>query len=164
MNATVGKLNVETPEDRPEIIMTRTFHAPRDLVFRAHSSCEHVSRWRGPRRHSFASCDMDFVEGGAWRYVLRDADGTEYPFKGEFREIQAPERLTWTFLYDVEPFNQQEGVVETIVFKEENGETTLTVTSFCPSFEVRDAILSSGMSEGLAETWDRLEEYVATLA
>ena len=164
MNATVGKLNVETPDDRPEIIMTRTFHAPRDLVFKAHSSCEHVSRWWGPRRHAFASCDMDFVEGGAWRYVLRDADGTEYPFKGEFREIQAPERLTWTFIYDVEPFNQQDGVVETILFREEDGETTLTVTSFCPSFEVRDAILSSGMSEGLAETWDRLEEYVATLA
>ena len=115
MNATVGKVKVEAPEDRPETIMTRTFHAPRDLVFKAHSSCEHVSRWWGPRRHSFASCDMDFVEGGAWRYVLRDADGTEYPFKGEFREIQPPERLTWTFIYDVEPFNEHESV-ETIVF------------------------------------------------
>jgi uncharacterized protein YndB with AHSA1/START domain len=107
---------------------------------------------------------MDFVEGGAWRYVLRDADGTEYPFKGEFREIQAPERLTWTFIYDVEPFNQQDGVVETILFREHDGETTITVTSFCPSFEVREAILSTGMTEGAGETWDRLEEYVATLA
>ena len=164
MNATIGKLKIETPEDRPVTIMTRTFNAPRDLVFKAHSSCEHVSKWWGPRRYSFASCEMDFVEGGAWRFVLQNADGTEqYPFKGEFRAIQAPERLTWTFIYDVEPFNEHESV-ETIVFSEEDGETTITVTSFYPSIEIRDAVLSTGMTEGAAETWERLEEYAGTLA
>jgi uncharacterized protein YndB with AHSA1/START domain len=164
MNTTIGKLKVETPEDRPETIMTRTFNAPRELVFKAHSSCEHVSKWWGPRRHSFASCEMDFVEGGAWRYVLRNEDGSEeYPFKGEFREIQAPERLTWTFIFDVEPFKEHE-TLETIVFSEEDGQTTVTVTSFYPSIEIRDFVLTTGMTEGLAETWDRLEEYAATLA
>jgi uncharacterized protein YndB with AHSA1/START domain len=144
--------------------MTRTFNAPRELVFKAHSSCEHVSKWWGPRRHSFASCEMDFVEGGAWRYVLRNEDGSEeYPFKGEFREIQAPERLTWTFIFDVEPFKEHE-TLETIVFSEEAGQTTVTVTSFYPSIEIRDFVLTTGMTEGLAETWDRLEEYAATLA
>jgi uncharacterized protein YndB with AHSA1/START domain len=144
--------------------MTRTFNAPRELVFKAHSSCEHVSKWWGPRRHSFASCEMDFVEGGAWRYVLRNEDGSEeYPFKGEFREIQAPERLTWTFIFDVEPFKEHE-TLETIVFSEEDGQTTVTVTSFYPSIEIRDFVLTTGMTEGLAETWDRLEEYAATLA
>jgi uncharacterized protein YndB with AHSA1/START domain len=162
MNATVGNLKVEAPEDRPVTIMSRTFNAPRDLVFKAHSSCEHVSKWWGPRRHSFASCEMDFVEGGAWRYVLRDADGSEYPFKGEFREIQAPERLTWTFVYDVEPFNEHEGV-ETMIFSEEDGQTTLTVTSVYPSIEIRDTVVSTGMVEGAAETYERLEEYAATL-
>jgi uncharacterized protein YndB with AHSA1/START domain len=164
MNTTVGKLQVEAPEDRAETIMTRTFNAPRALVFKAHTSCEHVSKWWGPRRHSFASCEMDFVEGGAWRYVLRNEDGTEeYPFKGEFREIQPPERLTWTFIFDVEPFNEHE-TVETIVFSEEDGQTTITVTSFYPSIEVRDFVLSTGMTEGAAETWDRLAEYAPTLA
>jgi len=163
MNATTGKLSLEAPEDRPETIMRRTVNAPRDLVFKAHSSCEHVSKWWGPRRHSFASCDMDFVEGGAWRYVLQDADGSEYPFRGEFREIRAPERLTWTFIFDVEPFNEHE-TLETIVFGEEDGRTTLTVTSFYPSIEVRDAVLATGMVEGAAETWERLEEYAATLS
>jgi uncharacterized protein YndB with AHSA1/START domain len=162
MNATVGNLKVEAPEDRPETIMSRTFDAPRDLVFKAHSSCEHVSKWWGPRRHSFASCEMDFVEGGAWRYVLRDADGSEYPFKGEFLEIQAPERLTWTFIFDVEPFNEHAGV-ETMIFSEEDGQTTLTVTSVYPSIEIRDAVVSTGMVEGAAETYERLEEYAATL-
>ena len=162
MNVTVGNLKIELPEDRPESIMTRTFNAPRDLVFMAHSSCEHVSRWWGPRRHSFASCEMDFVEGGAWRYVLRSADGSEYPFKGRFLEIQPPERLTWTFTFDVEPFNADEGV-ETMIFSEEDGQTTITVTSVYPSIETRDTVLSTGMAEGAAETYDRLEEYAATL-
>ena len=158
MNATVGKLSVETPDDRPEIIMTRTFHAPRDLVFRAHSSCEHVSRWWGPRRHSFASCDMDFVEGGAWRYVLRDADGTEYPFKGEFREIQAPKRLTWTFIYDVEPFNQQEGVVETILFNEEDGKTeTVSKWGVRVPQSTFDAVLRDKADDGIIQN-NRLAE------
>ena len=163
MNTTIGKLKVEAPEDRPETIMTRTFNAPRELVYKAHSSCEHVSKWWGPRRHSFASCEMDFVEGGAWRYVLRNEDGSEeYPFKGEFRAIRAPERPTWTFIYDVEPFNEQEAL-ETIIFSEEDGQTTMTVTSFYPSIEIRDAVISTGMVEGAAETYDRLEEYAATL-
>ena len=148
MNATVGKLKVEAPEDRPETIMTRTFHAPRDLVFKAHSSCEHVSQWWGPRRHSFAHCEMDFVEGGAWRFVLRDADGSEYPFTGEFREIQAPERLTWTFIYDVEPFNTGDPAISTVVFTEEDGRTVMTATSLFPTCEVRDGVIASGMEAG----------------
>jgi uncharacterized protein YndB with AHSA1/START domain len=162
VNTTVGNLRIEIPEDRPETIMSRTFNAPRDLVFKAHSSCEHVSRWWGPRRHSFARCEMDFVEGGAWRYVLRGADGSEYPFRGEYLEIQAPERLTWTFIFDVEPFNEHAGV-ETMIFSEEDGQTTLTVTSVYPSIEIRDAVVSTGMAEGAAETYERLEEYAATL-
>jgi uncharacterized protein YndB with AHSA1/START domain len=163
MNTTIGKLTIEAPADRPVAIMTRTFNAPRDLVFKAHSSCEHVSHWWGPRRHTFASCDMEFVEGGAWRFVLRNADtNEEYPFTGVFREIQAPERLTWTFIYDVPPFNEHEAV-ETIVFTEEDGRTTITTTSTSPSIEMRDGVLSSGMAEGAAETYDRLDEYVATL-
>lgn len=163
MNTTVGKLNVEIPEDRPEILMIRTVNAPRDMVFKSHSSCEHLSKWWGPRSTSFAGCEMDFIEGGAWRIVLLDADGNEAPFKGEFREIQAPERLTWTFIYDVPPFNEH-AAVETIVFTEDTGQTTLTVTSVYPSIEVRDAVAGSGMAEGAAETWDRLEEYAGTLS
>jgi uncharacterized protein YndB with AHSA1/START domain len=162
MNATIGKLNLEIPEDRPETIMSRTFNAPRDLVFMAHSSCEHMSKWWGPRSTSFISCEMDFVEGGTWRILVRDSDGNEAPFKGEFREIQAPERLTWTFMYDVAPFNEEAGV-ETFVFSQQDGQTTITATSFYGTFEAREAALATGMSEGAAETYDRLEEYAATL-
>jgi uncharacterized protein YndB with AHSA1/START domain len=164
MKTNVGSTEVEAPEGRAETIMTRTFDAARDLVFEAHTSCEHVTRWWGPRRHSFAHCEMDFVEGGAWRYVLRNAEGgEEYPFRGEFREIRRPERLTWTFVFDTPPYNQHEAV-ETIVFSEEDGRTTITVTSVYPSVEIRDAVVASGMAEGADESWDRLEEYVGTLS
>ena len=160
MNATVGKLKVEAPEDRPETIMTRTFHAPRDLVFKAHSSCEHVSQWWGPRRHSFAHCEMDFVEGGAWRFVLRDADGSEYPFTGEFREIQAPERLTWTFVFDVEPFNN-EAAITTLTLEDLGGRTKLTSRDRFPSVESLEGALATGMVGGALQTWDRLATELA---
>lgn len=163
MNTTAGKLQVELPEGTPQTILTRTFNAPRDLVFKAHSSCEHMSNWWGLRGSSFASCTLDFVEGGTWRIVVREADGNESPFKGEFREIQAPERLTWTFCYDVEPFNEAVAV-ETMEFTEEDGRTTIRVVSTYPSVEVRDAVAATGMADGAAQTYDRLEEYAATLA
>jgi uncharacterized protein YndB with AHSA1/START domain len=95
--------------------------------------------------------------------VLRDSDGNDAPFKGEFRQIQAPERITWTFIYDVAPYNE-DAAVETIVFTEDGDVTTVTVTSHYSSVEVRDAMAASGMAEGAAETWDRLEEYAASLA
>ncbi len=163
MNKTVGKVEVEAPEGSPQTILTRTFDAPRDLVFKAHSSCEHMSKWWGLRGSSFLSCDLDFAEGGAWRIVVREADGSESPFKGEFKQIKAPELLTWTFCYDVAPYNEVVSV-ETMEFTEEDGRTTIRTVSTYPSLEVRDAVAGSGMADGAAETWDRLEEYVATLS
>jgi uncharacterized protein YndB with AHSA1/START domain len=162
MSRTVGKLKVEVPEGRPEILMRRSFDAPRELVFEAHTSCDHISKWWGPRNTSVAVCELEFVEGGSWRVVLRGADGAEAPFKGEFREIKRPERITWTFIYDVPPYDN-DAAVETIVFTEEDGRTVITVTSIYPSIESRDAAAASGMAEGASETWDRLEEYAATL-
>lgn len=163
MNSTVGKLNVELPEGRPVSVLTRTFNAPRELVFKAHTSCEHMSKWWGPHNTSFKSCSVDFVPGGAWRIVVTDSDGNDAPFKGEFREIQAPDHITWTFIYDVAPYNES-AAVERIEFAEDDGVTTITVTSDYGSVEIRDAMAASGMAEGAAQTWDRLEEYVASLA
>src|SRR5437867_3240773 len=87
---------VSTPSDR-EIVMTRLFDAPRDLVFEAHTSCEHLRNWWGPRRYEVAECDVDFRAGGAWRMVHRGVDGDEHVFSGEFRDIVRPERIVWTF-------------------------------------------------------------------
>lgn len=154
-----NRLTVTTPSDR-EVVMVRVFDAPRELVFEAHTSCEHMKRWWGPRRYEVAECELDFREGGTWRILQRGADGDEHGFSGEFREIVRPERITWTFEYDGAPGHVS---VQTVTFEEHDAKTTLTATAVYGSIEDRDATLQTGMTEGAAETWDRLEEYVETL-
>jgi uncharacterized protein YndB with AHSA1/START domain len=154
-----SKFTVTTPTDS-EIVMTRVFDAPRDLVFEAHSSCEHLSRWWGPRKYEVASCDVDFRPGGTWRIVHRGPDGTEHGFHGEFREIVRPERITWTFEWEGMPGHVS---VQTVAFEEHDGKTTLTATAGYDTIDERDGNLESGMVDGAAETYDRLEEYLAVL-
>jgi len=153
------KLEVSTPSDR-EIVMTRVFDAPRDLVFEAHTSCEHMRHWWGPRKYEIVSCEVDFRPGGRWRVVHRGPEGEEYGFGGEFREIVRPERMTWTFEFDGAPGSVS---VETVTFEERDGKTTITATAVYDSVEARDATLESGMEVGAAETYERLDEYLETL-
>ena len=152
-------LTVTTPSDR-EIVMTRVFDAPRDLVFEAHSSCEHLTHWWGPRKYDVAACDVDFRPGGKWRVVHRGPDGDEYAFRGEYREIVRPERIVWTFEFEGMPGNVS---VETLTLEESDGKTTFTGRSVYDSVEQRDAMLETGMEEGAAETMDRLDEYLEVL-
>ena len=153
------ELNVTTPSDR-EIVMTRVFDAPRDLVFEAHSSCEHLQKWWGPRRYEIIGCDVDFRPGGAWRIVHRGDDGQEYGFHGEYREIVRPERIVWTFEFEGWPGHVS---VETMTLEEHDGKTTFTATSVYDTVEDRDQMLQSGMESGAAETMERLDEYLETL-
>jgi len=149
-----------TPSDR-EIVMTRLFDAPRDLVFEAMSRPEHVRRWWGllDERYSVPVCEIDFRVGGAWRFVSRGPQG-EAGFHGVYREIDAPERIVFTEIFD--PFPDVESVV-TSVLKEENGKTRFTVTCLYPSLEVRNMVLGTGMEGGAAISYDRLEEVAAGL-
>jgi len=154
-------LTVTTPSDR-EIVMTRVFDAPRDLVFEAHSSCEHMSNWWGPRKYEFASCEIDFRPGGKWRIVHRGPDGEDEDqgFHGEFREIVRPERIVWTFEWEGMPGHVS---VETLTLEEHGGKTTVTATSVFDSVEDRDGMLQSGMESGAAESYERLDEYLEVL-
>ena len=152
------QLTVTTPTDR-EIVMTRILDAPRDLVFEAHSSCEHMSHWWGPRRYEIASCEMDFRPGGAWRIVHR-GEGQEFGFRGEFREIRRPELITWTFEFEGMPGHVS---VQTVSLEEHDGKTTLTSRVLFDSIEDRDGMINSGMESGAAESMDRLEEYLLEL-
>jgi uncharacterized protein YndB with AHSA1/START domain len=155
-----NKLMVTTPSDR-EIVLTRVFDAPRDLVFEAHSSCEHMSQWWGPRKYEIASCEMDFRPGGAWRIVHRGPGGEEdQGFHGEYREIVRPQRIVWTFEWEGMPGHVS---VETLTLEEHDGKTTVTGTSVFDSVEDRDGMLESGMESGAAETYDRLDEYLELL-
>ena len=159
MTATTPELTITTPSDR-EIVMTRELNAPRDLVFEAHTSCEHMSRWWGPRKYEVVSCEIDFRPGGKWRIVHRGPDGEEYAFRGEYREIRRPERIVWTFEFEGFPGQVS---VETLSLEEHDGRTTLTTTSVYDAVEQRDGMLQSGMSDGARETFERLDEYLEEL-
>ena len=152
-------LKVTTPSDR-EIVMTREFDAPRELVFEAHSSCEHLSKWWGPRKYEVVSCDVDFRPGGSWRIVHRGPDGEEYGFHGKYREIVPPERITWTFEFEGTPGSV---TVETMTLEEHDGKTTFSATSVYDTVQERDGMLESGMESGAAEAMDRLDEYLEVL-
>jgi len=154
-----NQLTVTTPSDR-EIVMTRVFDAPRDLVFEAHTSCAHMSHWWGPRRYEVSTCEIDFRPGGSWRMVHRGEDGQEHGFHGEFREIVPPERIVWTFEYEGMPGHVS---VDTLTLEEQDGKTLLTASSVFQSTEDRDGMLQSGMESGAVETYERLDEYLETL-
>ncbi len=154
-------LTVTTPSDL-EIVMTRVFDAPRELVFAAHSKCEHLEKWWGPRKYTLAVCEMDFRSGGAYRFVHRGPDGVEeHGFRGEFREIVPPERIVWTFEWEGMPGHIS---VDTLTLEDLGGKTRLTAHSLFDSVEDRDGMLQSGMEEGATETWDRLAEHLESIS
>jgi uncharacterized protein YndB with AHSA1/START domain len=151
---------VTTPSDC-EIRMTRLFDAPRDLVFEAMSKPEHITRWWGclGEGYSVPVCEVDLRVGGAWRFVNRHPQG-EAAFHGVYRELNPPERVVFTEIF--EDFPDGESVV-TAVLTDENGKTRLTVTVSYPSRDVRDMVLQTGMADGAAISYDRLEEVAQEL-
>ena len=154
--ANSGTFTVTTPSDR-EIRMTRLFDAPRALVFEAMSKPEHIRNWWGNlgEGYSVPVCEVDLRVGGKWRFVNRTPKGEEAAFYGEYREINPPDRLVFTEIF--EPYPDAVSVV-TSVLTEENGKTRLTATVEYPSREVRDMVKSTGMERGAALSYDRLEE------
>jgi uncharacterized protein YndB with AHSA1/START domain len=156
----VGKMTL-TLVSETEVLLERTFDAPRELVFLAHSSCEHISRWWGRRIDSMPSCQMDFRPGGSWRFVNRDDQGNEIVFFGEYGTIVEPERIDWTFGW--EGMQGAPGPESLTLHELEGGRTLLRARSVLPSRDARDAMIATGMEQGAAETWDRLEEYLPSI-
>jgi uncharacterized protein YndB with AHSA1/START domain len=148
------------PSNR-EILIQRTFDAPRRLVFEALTKPEHVAQWYGPRYLKLQVCEIDFRVGGRWRYVLRDPEGNEHGFSGEYREIVPPERVVTTEGYEAMPGHEY---VATLTLDEQDGKTTLRSHLVYQSPEDRDGHIQSGMEPGMRETYDRLAELLATLA
>jgi len=149
---------VVTLPSENEILITRVFAAPRELVFRAHTDPLLIPRWWGPRNTTTIVDHMDVRPGGTYRFVHRTPDGFEVVFRGEFREIVPHERLVQTSEMEGNPG----ALLEIMTFTERDGLTTLAAREVCPSREVRDAVLASGMEEGLQESYVRLDELFAS--
>ena len=159
MTTSTRETEIVADPDVPLVKITREFDAPPEKVFRAHVDPELVPKWWGFRTHTTVVDKLDARAGGEWRFVGTAPDGTEYGFHGEFREVTPPELITWTFEYEGMPGHV---CVETMRFSEQDGTTTITITSVFDSVEERDGMLNS-MEPGAAETYDRLAELLATL-
>jgi uncharacterized protein YndB with AHSA1/START domain len=153
-----SSLQVTFPSDQ-EIVVTRVFHAPRQLVFEAWTQPEHVKRWFGAFGNmQVPICEIDLQVGGQWRYVLRGPNsGSEYGFSGEYREIVPPERLVVTERYEPVPGSDH---VNTLTLTETEGKTTLNVHILYQSAEHRNGHLEAGMETGMRVTLDYLDEYL----
>ncbi len=148
------------PSGQREIIMTRVFDAPRDLVFDALTKPDLVKRWLlGPPGWSMPVCEIDLKVGGKYRYVWRNEDGREMGMGGTYREIVRPAKLVHTELFDEARYAGES--LNTWTLTEKNG-TVLSVTTRYEIRETRDDVLKSGMETGVAASYDRLDEILAS--
>jgi uncharacterized protein YndB with AHSA1/START domain len=153
---------VTRPTDE-QILITREFDAPRHLVFKAWTTPELVKRWWHANRGEATIAEIDLRVGGKWRYVMVTADGQEVGFHGEYREIVPNERLVSTEAYEGVPDPDGNATLNTATFTEVDGRTTLTILVEAPSKEVRDAIIDSGMEDGLQDALALLEQVAISL-
>jgi uncharacterized protein YndB with AHSA1/START domain len=144
-----------------EIVMTRTFDAPRELVYQACTQAKHMAQWWGPRGYALPVCEMDVRPGGAYRFIQRGTDGGEHVFYGVFREVAPPRHLVMTQVY--EPYADHE-VVVSIDFEElPDNRTRLNEHMLFDTVESRDGMLAAGMEYGARESMDRLAEQLQVM-
>jgi uncharacterized protein YndB with AHSA1/START domain len=150
-----------SPAGEREILLTRDFDAPRELVWDAFTKCDLIKRWYGPPGWNLVECDMDVRVGGAYRWVSRSDEGESMTVVGEFREVTRPERIVMTERFD-EAWYEGESTVTT-VFSERDGVTTMAATQTFVSKEARDSVLSSGMESGAGASYVRLDAVLEKL-
>jgi uncharacterized protein YndB with AHSA1/START domain len=150
---------VEVPADT-QILITREFEAPKELVYRAYTTPELVSRWWHADRGEMTVCEIDLRVGGRWRYAMTVEAFGEVAFHGEYREIVPNGRLITTEVFEGMPDAE---ALDTLSLTEQDGRTVMTILVEHKSKEHRDAHLQSGMEDGLQDAFDRLEQVVAEL-
>lgn len=147
-----------------DIVATRTFEAPRELVFRAWTECDALVHWWGPKDWTLPVCDMDFREGGRWFYCMEGPAGEQSCGLSTYREIVAPERIAYTDAFaepDRSIIETMPEMAITVEFAERDRRTTVTSRSTFASAADLEVVIDTGFESGLTETWDRLANYLA---
>ena len=160
-----GTAKVTLPTDE-QILITREFDAPKELVYRAFTAPDLVKRWWHANRGKVTVAEIDLRVGGKWRYVSITDDGMEVGFHGEYLEIMPGERIVSTEIYEGLPegvSEEEAATVNTATFAEAEGRTALTILVQATSKESRDAIIESGMEAGLQDALDLLEQVAVSL-
>ncbi|HEY5806062.1 MAG TPA: SRPBCC domain-containing protein [Candidatus Saccharimonadales bacterium] len=146
-----------------QIIITRIVDAPRDLVFKLWTDPQHVAQWWGPKDFTNPVCKMDVRPGGEWVQVMRGPDGTEYPGRSIFLEVDAPKLLVYKDAADDSDARDEHlpEVINTVTFEEQaNGTTKLTILTQLKSRTDKATMTKLGYSTGMNQSLDRLERYV----
>ena len=158
-----GSAKVTLPAD-DQILIVREFDAPPELVYKAWTTPELVTRWWAGHHGEMVSVDIDLRVGGRWRYVMRTNDGAEIAFHGDFRELVPGEKIVTTEVYEGVP-EPDELVLNVVTFAPgQSGGTALELLVLAHTREVRDMIAGSGMEAGMQEQYDLLDELTQTLS
>ena len=145
----------------PQVLTSRQLDAPRDLVYRAFTEPELLEQWLGPRMYTMTVERLEVRDGGTWRYTHSDEAGNTFGFHGVFHGMPSPEGIVQTFEYEGAPGHVS---MDTVTFEERDGRTTVRTNSVFQSVEARDAMVESGMEEGMNDGFDRLDDLLARLA
>ena len=149
-------------ESDRELVFTRVFDAPRELVFDAWTHRNHIEQWWGPNGFTTTTSEMDVRPGGTWRYVMHGPDGTDYPNIIKYREVVRPERLH--YWHGDDGTEAPVSFLVTVTFDDEDDKTRVTMRMLFDSKEKKDEVEQSyGAIEGAHQTLGRLEELLKTL-
>ena len=166
MTATRSDKAVVTLPTDTQILITREFAAPKHLVYKAWTTPELIKRWWHAKRGTMTVAEVDLRVGGAWRFAMVADGGFEVAFHGEYREIVPNERIVSTEVYEWAPRGEdgpEQPTLNTVTFTERNGRTTVTILVEAPSKRIRDAIIESGMENGLQDALELLEQVAISL-
>lgn len=147
--------------------ISRTFNAPRELVFATFSDCEHLKHWWGPKDWTLPVCEMDFRVGGSWLYCMRGPDSAggvmESWGKSVYQDIIFPEKIVSSDNFvdsDGNILPDTPNMLITVIFEEVGGKTFVTNTAVFERKEDLDMVISMGMAEGIDQEFDKLETYL----
>ena len=154
------ELQITADPGVPQVFTTRTFAAPRALVFRAFTEPDLLVQWLGPRKYTMTIDRYDLRDGGTYRYIHADDAGNAFGFHGVFHGEPSPDGMVQTFEFEGAPGNVS---MDTLTLEEHDGKTTVRSNSVFQSVEARDAMVQSGMAEGMNDGYDRLDDLLAKL-
>lgn len=156
-----SRSNLDNPV---EIVISRQFAAPRELVWRAWTEVKHVGQWWGPAGYTTTTHEMDFRVGGCWRYTMHGADGRDYPCRIDYLEIDRPSRLVYALGGEVVDDRVSFRTEVTFESSSDGQQTLVTMRSIFPSAEARDFVVNNvGAVEGGQQHLANLEDYVGRM-
>jgi uncharacterized protein YndB with AHSA1/START domain len=145
---------------KQDLVLTRVFDAPRELVFRAWTDPKHLAQWFGPHGFTNPVCDVDLRPGGEWRHVMRGPDGNDYPMLAVFQEVVRPERLVF-MTYVPNRKKSLFEILNTVTFAEQGGKTKLIVEAKVLKSTPEAAPMLAGMEEGWTQSLERLAKHLS---